>query len=414
MAKVKLTGKIVADAKPLPDKDVMIWDTVQEGFYLRVRATGRKNYGVQMQVAGKQQRLNLGLATPTTLDEARKLAAAKRVDAVKGIDPMAEKRAAKLADAKIVKAVIDAYEADMKARNCAAHHVSNTIATLRRCLSTVESRDVASLTRQECVELINRIPTAGARQAFRTRFTPFLNFACNAGLSPANVLAGWRQPRKSRADITDRVGRVLTPDEIRAVWHACEGSGTFGRVVRVLLLTGLRRGEALALERGWVDEERGALVIPAGRMKAGRSHAVPLTPALREVLNTCPQWASSPLYFPVRGKGSVGAVVMMQGMSKLLPKLLKASGTAGWSLHDTRRTFRSMLSELGFDHDLAERMLAHTRDKLTETYDRASRWSERVAAAEAYERRIIQIVSGEAEAANNVVPLHAKAADTAA
>lgn len=413
MAKVKLTGKIVADAKPLPDKDVMIWDTVQEGFYLRIRATGRKNYGVQMQVAGKQQRLNLGLATPTTLDEARKLAAAKRVDAVKGIDPVAEKRAAKLADAKIVKAVIDAYEADMKARNCAAHHVSNTIATLRRCLSTVASRDVASLTRQECVDLINRVPTAGARQAFRTRFAPLLNYATNAGLCDANVLAGWRQPRTSRADMTAKAGRALTPQELKAVWYASASAGAFGRAVRVMMLTGLRRGEALALERGWMDAEKGAIVIPGSRMKNGKPHAVPVTPALKAVLDACPQWGSSPLFFPARGKAK-GSVVMMQGLSKLLPKLLKASGTKGWSLHDLRRSYRSMLSDLGLDHDLAERMIAHSRDRLTETYDKSSRWPERVAAAEAIERRIMQIVSGEAEAANNIIPLHVKAADTAA
>lgn len=412
MANKKLTVAVVKGAKPDPAKDVMIWDTTEEGFFLRIRPSGKQTYGVQLRVNGKQQRFTLGPASPDTLDEARMLAAQKKLDAYQGKNPVAERKAAKLSGLRVVESALVAYEADMKARQCAKNHVSNTIATLRRCLSTVASREVASLTRQECVTLIGKVPTAGARQAFRTRLTPFLNFCTDNGLTKVNVLGGWRQPRKSRSELMAKVGRVLTPDEIRAVWNACEGS-TFGRAVQVMALTGLRRSEALALERGWLDAEKGAIVIPGNRMKNGKPHAVPLTGQLQAVLDACPQWANSPLFFPARGKGQ-GGVVMVQGTSQLLRKLLKASGTEDWSLHDLRRTFRSALSEMGLDHDLAERMLAHTRDKLTETYDRASRWSERVAAAEAYEHRIMQTVSGEAEAANNIIPLHAKAADTAA
>ena len=404
---VKLTAKRVQDAVCEPSKaETVIWDADCKGLGLRVRASGAKSWRAVFRLNdGRQVKITLGDADVIPLDDARKLARAEIVKGAGGVDPRQERKGAKLATARVVKAVIDAYEQDMKARNCAAHHVSNTIATLRRCLSTVASRDIASLTRQECVDLINRVPTAGARQAFRTRLTPLLNYATNAGLCDANVLAGWRQPRTSRADMTAKTGRALTPQELKAVWHASVSAGAFGRAVQVMMLTGLRRGEALALERGWVDAEKGAIVIPGSRMKNGKPHAVPITPALGAVLDACPHWAASALFFPARGRAK-GNVVMMQGLSKLLPKLLKASGTKGWSLHDLRRTYRSMLSDLGLDHDLAERMIAHSRDRLTETYDKSSRWPERVAAAEAVERRLVQVVNS--GAVDNVIPIHGR------
>jgi integrase len=135
---------------------------------------------------------------------------------------------------------------------------------------------------------------------------------------------------------------------------------------------------------------------------------VPLTPALKAILDNRPVWAKSPLVFPARARRgeSKGEVVMIQGTSKLLPKLLKASGTAGWSLHDLRRTYRSMLSDLGFDEDLCERMIAHSRDSLLERYDRSTRWPERVAAAEAVERHVLKIVAG--QDSGNVVSLSSR------
>lgn len=401
MAKQKLTGKVVQDSKPETGKltDSMIWDTAEEGFFLRIRPSGRKTFGVQMQVNGRQVRLNLGTASPATLDETRKLAAAKKVDARKGVDPVEERKAAKLAPARAVSAVLTAYEADMKARNCAPHHVSNTISVLRRNLASVSGRDIGTLTRQECVNLIDKVPTSGARTAFRTRLTPLLNFATNQGLCPANVLAGWRQPRRSKAEIMAKPGRALTAAEIKAIWNAAEG--TFGAVIQTLLLTGLRRTEALSLERGWIDAEKNAIIIPGHRMKNGKPHAVPLTPALKAILDSRPVWAVSPLLFATRSRDSKGTT--MKGISQMKGKLQTKSGTADWSLHDLRRTYRSMLSDLGFDEDLSERMIAHSRDNLLERYDRSTRWPERVAAAEAVERHILQIVAG--NLGGNVVSL---------
>ena len=68
----------------------------------------------------------------------------------------------------------------------------------------------------------------------------------------------------------------------------------------------------------------------------------------------------------------------------MLRKLRKESNTDDWTLYDLRRTFRSTLADLGFDMDLCERMIAHSRGGMVERYDRSSRWPERVEAARSY------------------------------
>lgn len=404
MAKQKLTGKVVQETKPEAGKltDTMIWDTAEEGFFLRIRPSGRKTFGVQMQVNGRQVRLNLGTASPATLDETRKLAAAKKVSARAGVDPVEERKTAKLAPARTVSAVLDAYDLDLKTRNVSPRHRSNTVSVLKRGMSRVSTRDIASLSRQECVSLVNAIKTSGARQSFRQRLTPLLNYAVNEGLAPSNVMAGWKQPRRSKTEALTKPGRALTAAEVRAVWNAADG--TFGDVVKVLLLTGLRKTEGLSLERGWIDADKKAIVIPGHRMKNGKPHAVPLTPALQAVLDSRPVWAVSDLLFPTRSRDSKATT--LSGIGQMKTRLQTASGTKDWTLHDLRRTFRSMLSDLGFDEDLCERMIAHSRSSLVERYDRSTRWPERVAAAEALERHLLKIVAG--QDGGNVVQLPAR------
>jgi len=70
----------------------------------------------------------------------------------------------------------------------------------------------------------------------------------------------------------------------------------------------------------------------------------------------------------------------MTGWSKRHPELVRLSGVA-FTLHDCRRTFRSGLSRLGVETELAEMMLNHTRADLLERYDREPRWEERMVAA---------------------------------
>ena len=98
----------------------------------------------------------------------------------------------------------------------------------------------------------------------------------------------------------------MSDDEIRKVWQAAGSFGSFGTLVRLALLTGLRRGELAQIERSR-DIRADRIVVRLEHSKTGNPHMVPLTPLMREVITGAPI-TTSPLIFPsVRTGGRIRA-----------------------------------------------------------------------------------------------------------
>jgi integrase len=156
--------------------------------------------------------------------------------------------------------------------------------------------------------------------------------------------------------------RILSDDELRAVWRAAEAfSGPYGHMVRFLLLTATRRGEATGMARSEIHG--GDWIIPAARMKAKIEHVVPLSPAAKAVLDG----------IPVIGAHFVITLDDRRPITNLHDykiALDEASGVTSWRLHDLRRSARSLMSRAGIDPDTAERCLAHTIGGIRGVYDR--------------------------------------------
>ncbi len=391
--RTKLTREVIEKIRPTKG-DLFVWDTMVMGFGVRIKPTGAKAYVVQYRQGSgrhsKSVRLTIDSVASISLDDARRAARTTMGDVAKGGDPRAAKRAEAAVSERRVESVIDAYDLDFQRRRVSPRHRANSISVLRRGLERYLRRDISEITRQEFVSAIDAIKTAGAQQSFRQRLTPLLNFAVNQGLAQHNVLAGWKKPRRSKSVALTRSGRSLEMEEIRAIWNATATPTPFNGLVRVMLLTGLRNAETAALDWRWVDLSNAAITLPPERMKSGRTHAVPISTLLRQQLELMPRVPGSNLVFPVRSKSKTWTV--MSGFGQMVRKLHKQSGTKDWTLYDLRRTFRSFLAELGFDLDLCERMIAHSRGNLVERYDRSTRWPERLGASEAYSQSIAMAV----------------------
>lgn len=175
--------------------------------------------------------------------------------------------------------------------------------------------------------------------------------------------------------------RVLTNEELKRVWNAA-GDGTFGKIVKLLILTGQRRGEIAGLTGTMVGEDR--ISLPATHTKNGRAHSVPLGSMAQAILT--PRKTGEALYFPALGKDTV-----FDGWSKCKPKLDKRSGVSDWVLHDLRRTFATNLASIGIQLPVIERLLNHISgsfsgivgvyqryDFYPEMQDAITRWEERL------------------------------------
>ena len=145
--------------------------------------------------------------------------------------------------------------------------------------------------------------------------------------------------------------------------------GVRGALVRLALLTGLRRGELAQLQRAR-DLLADRIVVQPEHAKTGNPHMAPLTPLVREVIAGAPI-ASSPLLFPAARTGG-----RITGWNKLTAKLRQASGV-NFRLHDLRRTVRTLMSRLGVPEDIAELAVGHVRADLIARYNKDQAWDGR-------------------------------------
>ena len=337
------------------------------------------------------------------MNEAKRLAGA----VASGGDPRADAREEKRAERAIISKSLDEYEAWCARRGLAK--VDTMLSSLRRGLKPWMDRDLKDIDRRtfiDAIEGIEREGKLGAARDFRKFLRTYLNRQLSLGVIVADPLAGYRQPAASKADkiAVEEHGKALTPGELVAVWKAAEvRSGAFGALVRLGLLTGLRRGELAALRWSWIDVDALRITIPAEVMKAGREHVVPITAGVVALLESIPNRGAD-LVFPSDRR--LGAATMLSGWSKMIDRLRANSGVE-FSLHDCRRTFRSALAELGVVHEIAEAMIAHQQADLVRRYNRAELWDARRAAADKYDAWLASIVSP-ADTAENVVRIGSK------
>lgn len=182
-------------------------------------------------------------------------------------------------------------------------------------------------------------------------------------------------PGMARTKPKDRAReRILTDAEIRRVWTvATTQPGPFPAFVRFLLLTAARRKEAASMT--WQEIDGSDWTLPASRNKAKVELVRPLSKSALAAIK--PFQRDGYVFSTDDGKTPIS------GFSKFKAAFDKASGTSGWSLHDLRRTARSLLSRAGVNSDIAERCLGHVIGGVRGVYDRHEYHAEKRKAFEA-------------------------------
>jgi integrase len=151
--------------------------------------------------------------------------------------------------------------------------------------------------------------------------------------------------------------RILTDEELVTVWATAERHGTLGRIVRLLICLGSRRGEIAGLRWDWIAD--GRISWPGQAMKNGHPHWLPLCPFARSVIDETPRKAS--ILFPARGHPDDRA---FNGWSKVFIKFRESSGVQNFTMHDLRRTWSSRNAAWAPPHVL-ERALSHTSGQIS-------------------------------------------------
>ena len=186
---------------------------------------------------------------------------------------------------------------------------------------------------------------------------------------------------RPRANQKDRARtRVLSDEEIRIVWPVLGHTGTFGALVKMLLLTGQRRDEVANMNHAEIDND-GIWVIPAERYKTKRANHVPLSKVALALIGSQAKSGDCGLIFPSRAKTPYSGFTKSKAkLDRAVFVAIKASAGVGteveplpkWTLHDLRRTAKTLMVRAGVRPDISERVLGHVITGVEGTYDRHS------------------------------------------
>jgi integrase len=383
--RIKLTPYFISGAEAQPNAERTIyWDSDLPGFGLCITANGAKSFVCQYR-AGKRSR-RLAIRATLRLSEARKEARAILGRVGKGGDPLAERRKVEAAAANTLQTICETY---FKREGKKLRTIAERQKTLRRLVYPVlGARQIDDVRRSDVARLLDRIEDQnGAVMADHT--LSYLRRVLNWHASRADDFRTPITRGMARTKPAERAReRILTDDEIRAVWTATGAmQNAFGPLVRYILLAACRRDEAAEMRRGELVGD--VWTIPAARNKGKRDQVVPLSGAAQKVLGAVPVIGDGKLVFTHDGKRPVG------GFSKFKARLDKMSGTSGWTLHDLRRTARSLMSRAGVNADIAERCLGHVINGVRGVYDRHAYLNEKRGAFESLATVIGAIVEGQ-------------------
>jgi integrase len=373
LAKKPLTPRLIDALKP-PRK--LVWDATVPGFAVRVTDNGAKTFVLVGRFSSRNPTARaIGKVGALSLEDARAKAREWIALVAKGIDPAQAQRDAQR---DTLAAICEEYLA-RRGRELRSIDLIRSMLT-RLVLPYLGPRPIADIRRSDIVRLLDRIEDESGPVA-ANRTCALLGTVMNwyAGRTDdysSPIIRGMARRREVARD------RVLTDEELRAVWSAPASEPVYSAYIRFLLLTGARRNEVAKLR--WSEIADGEWRLPAQRNKTGLELVRPLSQAALAILGGLPR--SGEFVFSRTG------ATALSGLSRFKIELDRASGTEGWVIHDLRRTARSLMSRAGVSSDHAERCLGHVIGGVRGVYDRHLFREEMLLAYEKLAALIAQIV----------------------
>jgi integrase len=374
------------------------------GLQLTIEPTGCKSWMFRFYWQGKRQRQVLGHCPDLGLARARELAGAAGTLFERGIDP----RAAGLVHGSTTRAgeapseTTDKHSVRFLAHEYMTHYVNPRLQRPdhvqhilnKDVLPRWGGRDARTITSREVVELLDEIVARGARvKANRTaaKISQMFRFGVQRGLlehSPVQLLyrpGGTEHSRK----------RALSEDELVAFLQGLPAVCTSrqkAHLLRILLLTAVRRS-ALGLA-AWqeIDFAKREWRIPAEHDKEGRETIIPLSDwAMAEFQALKALAKGSKFVVPNRGHHGPSNPQLITRSVTRLQERFQTIGIEPFTTHDLRRTARTHMAKLGVRREVAERVLNHAVGAVERAYDVHEYLKEKRAALGRWERHLRQL-----------------------
>jgi len=330
--------------------DVFYFDDTLAGFAVRCRKSGKRVWILQYRTMTGQRRVTLGAVEKLDAITARKAAKRYLAQVTLGGDPQEVKRKARLQRTfgSVVSDYLEAKQLKVKPRTFIEARRYLTDAAYWKCLhgqpiGLIRRDDVATRLR---IIAKNTGPVATARA--QVNLSGLFSWALGEGLCELNPVVGTNTP----AEPTSR-DRVLKDHELAAIWRACEDDD-HGRCIKLLALTGQRRGEVGGMCWSELDLDAGLWRLPAARVKNARAHIVPLSELAWSIIKAVPRRDDDDNLFGLR---NVGFQNWGKAKDRLDARIKPPLGA--WRAHDLRRTCATGMANLGVLPHVIEAALNH-------------------------------------------------------
>jgi integrase len=370
-----------------------------DGLMLIVKESGARSWQVRLQVDGKRRDFGLGSAKTVSLSEAREKAAELRKLFRGGVDPVAQKKAAKMARLTIptFKEAAEAAHADLVAGWRNGKHRRDWLSSVKAyafpTLGEIRIDHVeAPMVRDLLLPIWLEKPETARR--VRQRVRAIIDWAVAKGFRQSLDLSGIGKglPKQRRAN---NHFAAMPYDELPAfVAKLNEAPDSMGRLALLFtIFTAARSGETRGATWQEIDLEKQIWSIPGNRMKAGRDHSVPLNDGAIAILEKVKLFRLDKYSLLFPGKG--GKALSDMTMSKILRDM-----ELPFTVHGMRSSFKDWAVECtSFPDAVSEAALAHADTNRTRaSYRRTDFFKMRCDLMAAWDRQI----SG---AHDNVVPL---------
>lgn len=330
-----------------------------DGLFLLVGKTGAKSWVVRVQKQGKRRDIGLGSASKVPLALARERAGQVRSQVEAGIDPVAERR--KTAGIPTFRQAAALVHAETKASWRNGKHGKQWLSSLEtHCFPKIGEFTVAELDGPAVRDVLAAIwltkPETARR--VRQRINAIVDWSVAKGYRDAPLPMAAIDKSLPRQKRRDNHHEAMPYADVPAFVIKLRERLSVGRLaLEVLILTAARSGEVRGATWDEIDLEAALWTIPGARMKAGKDHVIPLSPAAVRAFETAKQWRGGAdgkcnLVFPGAKRGKP-----ISDMT--LTKVMRDAEQSAVP-HGFRSSFKDWASETtSFPNELSEAALAH-------------------------------------------------------
>ncbi len=356
----KLTDKLVKSLPAPASGNKITYDTNVHGFGFRVTAGGARAFILNYRINGRERRYTIGAYPDWSVGAAREEAKRLKRQVDRGYDPMGQRHAERAAPtvAELARRFLEEHAV----RKVLRAQADDRAMIEKLVLPVIGQLKVHDVRRDDIDRLHRDISRTRPIRANRVAqlLSKMFSLAMRWEYRSDNPVKGiHRNPEPKRT-------RYLSDDELKRLIAALASrpNQTSANAIRMLLLTGARRGEVLNARWDQFDLEAGVWTKPSAHTKQKKEHRVPLSALVMQLLSQMRNSAgSSPYVFPGRVPGEP-----LKEIKGFWAGVCKEAKIEDCRIHDLRHTYASILASAGHSLPVIGALLGHTQPNTTARY----------------------------------------------